>query len=182
MSFTLDAGPQSPTMNCYLTLAEADDYFTTRFDYYDEQNGGTGVSTWGAFSDEKKTALLVSSTRILEGWRFVGLKAVRTQPLLWPRQLVYDWEAVPYTPLAVPVKVKWATCELAYWIWNQTERTLDDWTQDQFAEYEVGPLKLKKDPHYKRMNLQVFDLFGAMGPDVLMLAGSYDNRAKRMVL
>lgn len=183
MAFVLDAGPQSPTMNCYLTLAEADDYFSTRWDYYSsENNGDDGFGAWASFSDEKKTGLLVTATRTMEGWRFIGLKTVRTQPMLWPRQLVYDWEANPYNTLMVPEKVKWATCELAYWLWNQTERILDDWTADQLTTFKVGPLDLAKDPSYKKMNLRVFDLFGAMGPDVLVSAGTAGNTAKRIVL
>jgi hypothetical protein len=183
MAFTIDAGPQSPTMNCYLTIAEADEYFSSRWDYYDsENNGGAGVSTWQSFDSEKKTALLVTATRTLEGWRYVGLKAVRTQPLLWPRQLVYDWEAKPYLTTEVPEKVKWATCEMAYWIWNQTERILDDWTADQLSTFKVGPLDLTRDPRYKKMNLRVLDLFFAMGPDVLMQAGTSGSTAKRIVL
>lgn len=183
MAFTLDADPQSATMNCYLTLEDADDYFSARWDYYDSENGGSGVDAWASFDETKKTALLVTATRIMEGWRYVGLKTIRTQPLLWPRQLVYDWEANPYPTNVVPMKVKWAACEVAYWLWNETERMMDDWTADQLLSMSIGPLDLQRDPKYKKMNLRAFDLLNAMGPSVLYSAGSQgDNRAKRIVL
>lgn len=176
----LDANPQSQTMNSYVTTAEADDYFSTKYDFYDSENGGSGFETWANFSQEKKEGLLISATRILDSWRYAGLKSVRTQPLMWPRQLIFDFEAVMYSPLVVPPKMKQATCEMAYWIWNQSERMMDDWSAEQFSNFEVGPLKLQTSQASQKISLLVLDLIRSIGPGVLLTAGHYDTSAKRI--
>ena len=104
MAFVLDADPASATMNCYVTVAEADDYFEARFDPLDE--GEDGNSAWLGFSDTKKTALLVSASRDLDNFTYGGLPVENVQPMKWPRKNVYMHDSLAVYPTdELPAKI-----------------------------------------------------------------------------
>lgn len=175
---TIDANPSSPTMNCYVDLDFADAYFDARFDFYDDSD--LGNQTWASFDPIKKTALLISATNDLESFNFGGLKTIRTQPLKWPRQALFDFEAIPVDKLTVPNKIKQATCELAYWKFREGDRTADDYTQAQLESMKVGPLDIKMNPTARRFPQKVLDYINGIGPGIIITGGG--TAARRIIL
>lgn len=114
---TLVATPGAANADSYVTLNEANAYFTAR-----------GVTAWTGIDGDKENALRRATSYLenayRERWR--GLRAAQTQSLAWPR---VDGERNPWRqswtyPLvdadgfqiavdAVPQQVKDATCEAA---------------------------------------------------------------------
>ena len=89
MSFVPEDGTGLPNSNSYVTVAEADAYFSLR-----------GVTQWGPLTEQKKHASLVLATEYIDsvfGQRFIGNKFSSEQSLQWPR-LVQCSDATPYYP------------------------------------------------------------------------------------
>lgn len=175
---TINADPTSQDMNCYVDMDFADAYFDTRFDFYDDSD--TGNTAWASFPDEKKIALLISATNDLESFNFGGLKTIRTQPLKWPRQALFDFEAIPVDKLTVPNKIKQATCELAYWKFREGDRMVDDYSQSQLESMKAGPLDIKLNPSSKRFPQKVLDYINGIGPGIIITGGG--TAARRIIL
>lgn len=137
MAFIFDSAPTSGTMNSYTSVSFADDYFVSRF------NG----AAWASFDEPTKFSLLVQATNLLDTFAYGGLKTSKTQPLQWPRQGIYNDEGTPYSSSVVPTKMQQATCEMAYWLYTESDRVLDDTTLQQLDSFKAGPLDvaIKKD-------------------------------------
>lgn len=153
MAFTFDASPSSATMNSYTSVEFADDYFMGSFK-------GTG---WADLDLAVKQGALVQATNFLETFVYSGLKSSRTQPLQWPRQGMYDNEGNAYSPATVPVKVQQALCEMAFWIYNEENRTLDDTTLLQFNSFKAGPLDVAISAKAITVPREVLWLLNALG-------------------
>ena len=118
--------------NSYITLADAEVYFTWRT---------TATWTAAAPSNDIKTAALELATAVLDREKWLGTKGITaagalTQALAWPRRwaptLEYDNEPTYldadsvwvdltlayYSELSVPAPIKQATCELALELLN----------------------------------------------------------------
>lgn len=110
MAVTIVATVGSASANSFVTLAEAATYMESRL------NG----STWETdASTDTKNRALVEATRWLSVLPWQGARVDSTQALSWPRawapdpdspNLAYDYFATD----AIPVRVKDATCELAF--------------------------------------------------------------------
>ena len=99
--------------NSYVSLAEANAYFTDRID----------TAAWTAADDTMKSQALVTATCILEDEPWTGYVSSRTQNLAWPRTgYFYDPSDGLFRNLSelgdVPDRVKKATYELAYHLVN----------------------------------------------------------------
>lgn len=141
MAFTFDADPISATMNSYVSVEDADDFFASKFIPADAEQ-------WTELDEPVKQALLCSATRTLDAFVYGGLKKLKSQPLQWPRSGMYNDEGTAWPESVVPVPIKQAVCEQAYWMWTEGARTLDDTTLQQFEDFKAGPLavKIRKDP------------------------------------
>jgi Putative DnaT-like ssDNA binding protein len=98
--------------NSYVTLAEANAYFTDRIDSTtngDWTNDDAGV----ARTDAAKSAALVTATRRIDEESFLGVKVSTTQALKWPRVSVYDEDGFPFATDSIPERVKQATYMVA---------------------------------------------------------------------
>lgn len=135
MAFTLDADPSSPTMNCFVTLEEADEYFSGNF---------TAMEAWNALSDDQKPAALRQATLKLNALRYSGTKTTLDQPLVHPRSNVFDRDGMSYPSDAVIPGVKYATCEMAYWIISESDRYFSDQDLGQLDAYSIGPINATK--------------------------------------
>ena len=160
MAFTLDADPISATMNSYATVSEADDYFSAKF----------GAELWADLELTSKEALLFGATNVLETFQFDGQRTLRTQPLKWPRKLIYNEESVEQASDIVHPKVKQATFELAYWRWTEDERPATDAEIEQLESSKIGPLDYKFRKGYNRIPPHVVDIIKSIGPGVLISA------------
>ena len=101
----LDATVGGENANSYLTVEEADAYFTERMHSTD----------WSASVD--KEAALITCTRLLDrNVKWSGVKASETQALDWPRFGMVDRDGYYVDEDIVPEPVKQAVCELAYFM------------------------------------------------------------------
>lgn len=181
MAFALNADPSSATMNCYATVAEADEYFEARYGAFGPDADGALVS-WADLDETIKTSLLVTATNTLDGFDFDGQRTVRTQPLKWPRKLVYNDEQVQQVSDVVHPKVKQALFEMAWWKWTESERPATDAELMQLESSKVGPLDYKFKAGAKTVPDAVIDLLKSIGPGVLMNAPGAKTGVRSIVL
>ena len=172
MAFTFNADPTSASMNSYVTVAEADDYFSAKF----------GASAWADFDQATKEALLFGATNTLETFQFDGQRTVRTQPLKWPRKLVYNEESVEQPSNVVHPKIKQATFELAYWAWTEEDRPATDAELEQLQSSKVGPLDYTFKSGVSRIPAYIIDLVKSIGPGILISAPGSKQGVKTITL
>jgi hypothetical protein len=101
----VEDGTGISTANSYLTVQEADDYFTTY-----------GNTNWDAVTADKELALIqaTQSIDLLYGEKYISYKAIEAPgALLWPRQWCYDNNQQLITDSTIPVTLKRAVSELA---------------------------------------------------------------------
>ena len=90
--------------NCYVTLDEANDYFSTRL----------GADYWNTLEDVQKEKALISATKKIDRLSFIGYKQDSKQPLQFPR--FYYTTGCYYNGLQladIPQQLKDAVCEEA---------------------------------------------------------------------
>ncbi len=103
MVLTVEDGTGLSGANVYVSVAEANAYFSDR-----------NNTVWaGKTTPEKEAAILYATSFLDAQFYWLGYIKLIDQALGWPRLLVYDREGRPITFNAVPRKVKDATCELA---------------------------------------------------------------------
>ena len=105
----LDATIGGASANSYITVADADLYFTDRY----------SSDEWDALGDEVKAKLLVTASLQLD-WRvdWIGVKQTVEQAMEWPRVDVACMEPLYGTveaPALPPILSK-AVCELAVYL------------------------------------------------------------------
>jgi len=101
MAFTVEDGTGLSTSNAYVSVAEADAYFTE------------ATLQWAGTNLAKERAI-VRATRAIDlmgANKFLGVKLVETQALAWPRDEAYDRDGIELTGL--PVYLKRAVFEAA---------------------------------------------------------------------
>jgi hypothetical protein len=110
MAFTVETGSGVAGANSYLSVADADSYWTDRAGDY------AGLATaWAAAATAAKQASLIRASQYLDGhytWG-TGEKNTSTQGLGWPRSDAYDREGWTILSTVVPQPVKDACAELA---------------------------------------------------------------------
>ena len=121
--------------NSYVTLAEAEIYFADRMH----------ASAWAALTDEVKSALLISSSRMLD-WhiKWKGSKTAQTQSMSWPRTGAIRSDGTEIDSDALPQEVKTAVYEQAF-----SNIVSDRTTEDPLAgigQLQAGPLMIKAGP------------------------------------
>lgn len=106
-------------VNSYVTVAEADAYFTERLD----------VAAWTNAEETQKSQALVSATAILDELLWVGVTVSESQKLAFPRSGQYfdprHGSNVYFDPLGYPDRLCAATFEAAYHLLNNSG-LLDD--------------------------------------------------------
>lgn len=101
MTFTVEDGTGLADANAYVSVADADSYFSLR-----------GNAVWTG-SDAVKQAAIVQATDYLDAtYRWKGAIESLTQALSFPRIGIYDPQGRDIDSI-VPQKVKDACCELA---------------------------------------------------------------------
>ena len=100
--------PGGASDNSYVTLAEANTYFSDRLN--STANGDwTNDSAGTARTDAVKSAALVTATRRIDEETFLGVKTTTTQALKFPRVDLYDEDGIAFSTTAIPERVKQAT-------------------------------------------------------------------------
>lgn len=160
MAFTFDASVGGTASNSYITLSDANDYFDGRY-----ENG-----LW-SLSDADAQRLLVSATRRIDAERFSGLKAVETQALQLPRDIIANRDGYPYSSTIIPTNLENAVCELAYFILQSDDRKLSEVELHDIAfieSDELGPIKNKyrNGSNMDKLPNTVINELKAIGPGV----------------
>lgn len=103
MVLVVEDGTGISNANAYLSVTEADAYFTAR-------NNQTWLSR---NTPDKEKAILYATAFLDSNFYWLGHIATSDQALGWPRILVYDHEGRSIDSDSVPQRVKDATAELA---------------------------------------------------------------------
>ena len=121
--------------NSYVTLAEAEEYFSNRLD----------VDAWATASETLKSQSLTTAAMVLDGLTWKGEAVDASQMMAFPRRVEYLdprlnlWVRPLITE--VPVRIKRANFELAYHLLNN-DGLLDD--TGSVIDMSVGSIDLKR--------------------------------------
>lgn len=103
MVLTVEDGTGLPGANAYVSLSEANTYFSER-----------NNTVWAGKTNPEKEAAILYATSFLDAqFYWLGHIKYTEQALGWPCILVYDREGRSIDTTSVPRKVKNAACELA---------------------------------------------------------------------
>jgi hypothetical protein len=120
------------TANCYVDVANADLYFAGRF----------GGESWEALDTDQKTRLLMTSTRRIDTEPFGGYK-VQGGALSWCRSGLIDSEGYEIGSTTIPVNLKNATYEQAFYYLKEMDITmLEPQSLELFSDVSIGSIKL----------------------------------------
>lgn len=163
MALTVETGTGSSTSESYISVTDADTYFSNR-----------GNATWAAFTTTQKEQYLRMGTDfMIQRYRlhWKGFKKYATQALDFPRTFIYSEPVLygnsnlPYPQLIsdtiVPTEVKNACAELA--LRASSDDLLPDVT-DLITEETIGPITTKYDkrspvsPLYKAIDAMLAPL------------------------
>lgn len=117
-AFIVEDGTGVEDATSYVSVAEADDYFTIDPNFF---------ATWDALETDDKEHLLAWSTRVLDqktDWK--GYLTDEAQSLRWPRTYVYARDNVLIASDEIPEQLKEATFELAKWLHSNDPTTGQD--------------------------------------------------------
>lgn len=116
----IDSTVAGDSANSYVSLAEADAYFAESF----------GRTAWASSGD--KESLLVSASKYLDMFlTWDGVKATDEQSMEWPRKFAYDKTRREYSSSIIPMPVKFATYELAYYMLVNGDLSFEEQTIDR---------------------------------------------------
>lgn len=143
MALVLDATVGGASANTYITRADADTYFESKYH----------KTAWAAATDGNKDIVLVEATRILDAsFRWARFPTDEDQALQWPRNGILDTNRLSLVDSdVVPDEIKWATCELAQAI-LVADRTADSDVETQgLTRLKAGSVELEfKDSVYAK--------------------------------
>lgn len=108
MVLIVETGTGNPNANSYVSVAFADEYFGSHPFYADN---------WADLLAPQKESLLSTASRNLDmmvNWR--GHPLTTTQGLRWPRTGAANLDGVAYPSNAIPVALRQAVCEYAYFM------------------------------------------------------------------
>jgi hypothetical protein len=136
MALTLDSTVGGASSNSYISRADADTFFESRY-----SDGG-----WSALSNANKDRALVAATRMIDRYEFLGCPVNSTQRLKWPRLEVRKEDGnyssgggtAYYLSTELPQQLKDAVCELAVALAAGTQgeaatRRVKSWSSDDQA-------------------------------------------------
>ena len=136
---TVDATVGGAAANSYVAVADADAYFLSSFNR----------ALWASSSD--KEALVISASRYLDGYMaWEGEKTSPDQAMEWPRKNTFTKSGIAYADDVIPMPLKFAVYELAYFMLENNGLTFESSTVDQV---KVGPISLKFNQSVKDLGL-----------------------------
>lgn len=172
MAFIFDATLSGTDSNSYVTITEAEDFFTAHLDN----------DFWPSRLAEKQAALVMATNR-LDSEIYGGQRTVQEQRLQWPRTYIIDRDkdkeqetvaefigGAYYRPSdEIPKELKEATLEMALHYLKQKagEFTIDDNDLETLDKYKIGPIDTTIKPGLKadRLPSKVKRLLKSIGPN-----------------
>ena len=173
MAFTFDSTISGTTANSYISVTQADDFFTAHLDQ----------EYWTNLSTSKKQAALVQATNRIDQEQFGGRRTIDAQRLQWPRTFIISRDKTPkseevaefiggayYRPSnEIYKELIEATCEMALYLikMNQGEFTVDEFDLQTLSKYKVGPLDVSIKDGYRVdvLPFKVANLLHSIGPN-----------------
>jgi hypothetical protein len=129
--FTTTVG--DPAANSYATVQEADDYLLAARLHVDD--------SWTALQESEKEAALMWATREIDLFEFVGYLLDTDQALQWPRSSAVTQDGRTVAEDEIPVAVKNAQTELAYFLAQSDPSGIP--AGEQFEKVKVGPIEVQ---------------------------------------
>jgi len=132
----LDSNIDSPTFNCYVSLANANIYMSERLH----------TSVWDAATDLQREAALIWSTKMLDS-NFVwnGGKRDINQNLGFPRYGIYDGDGYYISSDIIPSQVVTATIEQALLLLSNDRSTLYEPSSQGLDSLSLGSISMSFD-------------------------------------
>lgn len=150
MAITIIATAGSSDANSYITLADAETYFESRY----------GSDAWDNATDDNKKALLVNATRLLDqSFSWTGEKATTTQSLRFPRNYVYNCDGELLDSDTIPTAIENATCEMVLFIAGNSGQS----TNNEYKKAKVGSLEVEYRDNITPEELVSSDVSRAVG-------------------
>ena len=154
----VNANVGSADANSYVTLAEADAYFTDTF----------GRPLWADRPESDREALIITASRTLDQYMaWSGLPATDTQSMGWPRRQTYDQFGVLYPDNLVPRTLKYAVYEVAYLLLESGPISFGEQTLDRIKVASIE-LEFSKDSVDSGLPKFIETLLGNLGTPVLV--------------
>lgn len=133
----LNATPKDPAANAYITEAEATQYLTENRLY---------VPEWLALTtDDRENAIIWATMLIDISFDFYGNKRTLEQALRFPRSGLVDRDGNFIDYDTIPVDVKKATAELAFYLSQQDPTRLPSILGQGIKSVTMGPISVEAD-------------------------------------
>lgn len=159
MPLTINSIAKDPSANSYISLADANYHFSTKF---------KSSAKWDALSNDQKSQLLIEATRILDVFVYSGYKSSQSQALSWPRMSLISSDGYPINSQTIPKQIQAAQCEMADWILTEEDRMLSDVDIQQIDQFKAGPLDIKVKVNAITVPDIVKQLINSIGPGILV--------------
>lgn len=131
MALVIDATIGGANSNSYVSLAEAETYFSGRLN----------ADAWNnAATDDIKNRALAMATQRIDFESFIGSRVTSTQALKWPRTDLPYFDGVTYSSAEIPTDIKKATYELALYMLSKDMSAADG--NDAYDSIKVGPINI----------------------------------------
>ena len=164
---TVEDGTGLSNSDSYVSVAEADAYFSAR-----------GITKWDSFGAEKKESLLIKATDYIDSaYRWRGKKATAEQALQFPRENCVDNEG--FVRDGVPSEVKKTVYECALLIGEDNEIYSVEDENGAVVSEKIGELaftyaakaKMSESTRYEVLNLKVKGLVIDTGRGKIISSG-----------
>jgi len=133
----IETGSSSSPASCnsYLSISSATSYF---------QNIGK-LTNWASGTTTTQSASLIRATYLMETFSWIGIKALSTQALEWPRRNVTDKNLFYISSTCIPLQIKWIQAELAYRFLNDDDPLPDNDTTGNVIREKVDVVEIQYD-------------------------------------
>ena len=167
MALTITSTAKDPSANSYISLADANYFFSTKF---------KESAAWLALTNDQRSQLLIEATRILETYVYGGTRTTTTQALSWPRANLVSREGTIVNSQTIPKLLEAAQCEMAAWLLTEDERMLSDIDLLQVDQFKAGPLDIKVKAAAVTVPPMVKALLSAISPEALLTTDNNSNK------
>ena len=169
MALTINSTAKDAAANSYISLSDADYFFSTKF---------KSSAPWAALTSDQKAQLLIEATRILETYIYGGTRTTTTQALSWPRSNLVSREGTIVNSQTIPKLLEAAQCEMAAWLLTEDDRMLSDIDLQQVDQFKAGPLDIKVKASAVTVPPMVKALISSISPEALV---TVDNTSVKQV-
>ena len=130
---TLIATVGASNANSYISVADADAYFTNRY----------SSGSWASSTTAIKEQVLITATQRLEQEEYISTVVDTTQALKWPRTSILKPSGVAYYEnTVIPAEVMNATAELGHALITQLTTIDEELDPRKYASLTVGPISV----------------------------------------